>query len=85
MEGFIFRSGKHNGKTLEWVEEFDSNYLNWVKENRPEMLKEHSAPKTSSKVKKDHELLDSPITAMKPNMDFDNEKKQENNGDLEKS
>lgn len=80
-EDFIFRSGKHIGKSLVWVEEFDSNYLNWIKENRLEMLKEHPTPKSSSKVKKDHELPDSPITAMKPNMGFDNEKKQQNNGE----
>jgi hypothetical protein len=75
MGSFIFKSGKHIGKSLDWVEEFDSGYLNWVKENRPQMLKETSTP--IKKNKKDNELPDSPISAIKPNMDFDNEKKEE--------
>jgi hypothetical protein len=72
----VLRSGKHIGKSLVWVEEFDSGYLDWVKINRPEMLKEHSTPQ-SSKIKTDAELPDSPITAIKPNINFDNEKRDE--------
>lgn len=77
MASFTFRSGKYIGKSLEWVEEFDSSYLNWVKENRPQMLKETSVP--NKKDKKSNELPDSPISAMKPNMNFDNENNNNKN------
>ena len=36
----ILRSGKYKGKTISWVKDNDLRYLMWVKENRPEMLKE---------------------------------------------
>jgi len=74
----VLRSGKYKGKTLEWVEEFDSNYLDWIKENRPEMLKEKPKPK----IVKEDELPDSPISALKPNLNFDNEKQIRNNGKI---
>lgn len=35
---FALRSGKHKGKTIEWLEEHDSKYLDWIKENQPKML-----------------------------------------------
>jgi len=71
-DDFIIRTGKYAGKTLLWVEEFDSDYLDWVKENRPEMLKEvKDSPKKS---KNESELPDSIVSAIKPNMNFDNEK-----------
>ncbi len=76
MSDFVFRTGKHTGKTLEWVEQNDSSWLTWVKANRPEMLKV-IAVKPSGR-KNESELPDHPITAMKPNMNFDNEKIEKN-------
>lgn len=37
---FIFRSGKYANKTYEFVTQVNPNYIDWVVENRPEMLKE---------------------------------------------
>lgn len=39
MSEFKFRSGKHQGKTLEEVQRVDPSYIEWVKENQPNMLK----------------------------------------------
>lgn len=36
----IFRTGKHAGKSLEEVQKIEPGYIRWIKENRPEMLKE---------------------------------------------
>jgi hypothetical protein len=44
-DSFKIRSGKYKGKTLGWVKENDLRYLMWVRENRPEMLKEMPKPK----------------------------------------
>ncbi|HUS51779.1 MAG TPA: hypothetical protein VMZ91_16545 [Candidatus Paceibacterota bacterium] len=41
----IFRTGKHAGKTLEEVQLIEPGYIAWIKENRPEMLKERKQPK----------------------------------------
>jgi hypothetical protein len=43
----ILRSGKHTGKTLEEVQRIEPSYINWIKENRPEMLKEKKQPTKS--------------------------------------
>lgn len=68
----VFRSGKYAGKSFDWVEENDYNYYKWVEENRPEMLKVSSDKK--SEIKKEDDLPDDPINAIKPNLNFDNEK-----------
>jgi hypothetical protein len=52
-----FRSGKYAGLTVEHVKKIAPWYIQWVRENRPEMLKDHS-PKTQPKPK------------AKPNYDF---------------
>jgi hypothetical protein len=69
-DNFILRSGKYQGKTIAWVKKTDNNYLVWVKENRPEMLKE-LVPKepTIRKMIPD----DVKISAMQPNLNFWNE------------
>lgn len=67
MSNFKFRTGKHKGKTLDWVEENDPSYIVWVEENRPEMLKE---PKKKEKKEPIPEYRPKPLT---PNYDFDNE------------
>lgn len=36
---FKFRSGKYQGYTLKEVFEIDYNYLRWIQENKPQMLK----------------------------------------------
>lgn len=66
------RTGKYAGKTIGWVEENDRGYLLWVKENRPEMLKEikKQTPKPQPKI---IEISEEHLSAMKPNMNFWNE------------
>lgn len=81
----IFRSGKHAGKTLQEVQEIDPSYIAWVKENRPEMLKERKVkepaqPKPSGpriEPPEDSEVVQSSI---QPNLDFLNQKGDYNNG-----
>jgi hypothetical protein len=78
----IFRSGKYTGKTVGWVAENDSSYLVWVEECRPEMLKENKkksfVPKKNTETPKHSNRIeptvDSVETAIKPNMNFDNER-----------
>lgn len=48
------RSGKYKGWELSSVEEFDSRYILWVRENRPEMLKEFKPKKPKKTVVKNH-------------------------------
>ena len=48
-----FRTGKYAGMTLDHVRAIAPWYIQWVRENRPEMLKERtpSKPKIKSKPK----------------------------------
>ena len=39
------RSGKYAGKDIEYVRRVAPWYINWVKTNRPEMLKERTSKK----------------------------------------
>jgi len=65
------RSGKYAGKTVKWLEENDRGYLNWVKENRPEMLKAvKPKPAPQPKVTTTKTEIKS---AIQPNKNFYNE------------
>lgn len=72
-DGFILRSGKYAGKTVNHVRDIDNWYLVWVEENRPEMLKEIK-PKIA-KPSKSTEMVSvsTKSTAMSPNLNFYNE------------
>lgn len=35
----ILRSGKYKGQNWTEVQQIDPGYINWIRENRPEMLK----------------------------------------------
>lgn len=68
---FQLRTGKHTGKTLEWVKQNEPTYLSWIKENRPEMLKgSEDKPKIE---KKEIQSNNTPIKSMVPNLNFWNE------------
>lgn len=68
MEGdFKFRTGKYKNKTYDWVKDNDPSYLEWVSENRPEMLKKNE------KTVKTKEILSEPKKAIRLNENFDNE------------
>jgi len=41
----VFRSGKYQGYTIEEVTRIAPWYIRWVKENRPEMLRERTPKK----------------------------------------
>jgi len=41
----VFRSGKYQGYTIEEVTRIAPWYIQWVRENRPEMLREHTPKK----------------------------------------
>lgn len=73
---FKFRSGKHKGRTLDWVSENDPSYLAWIKENQPKMLEptkvKQEAPKKDVP-KKEVKFDDTPKSAMRLNDNFDNE------------
>jgi len=45
LEQFKFRTGKFAGKTYGWVCDNHPWYIEWVIENRPEMLREHKKQK----------------------------------------
>ncbi len=73
-KNFVLRSGKYTGKTLEWLETNQKSYLTWIKENRPEMLKDaKKAPVAKVEVKKELKFRDKLIEAIRPNDEFDNE------------
>jgi hypothetical protein len=69
---FVIRTGKHAGKTLEWLEENDARYLIWIRENRPEMLKGSDKP-TSKPTERKMVESDLPKAGMTPNLNFWNE------------
>ena len=63
------RSGKYKGYTVEEVIDIAPWYIDWVMQNRPEMLREKAPYKpTKKKVEQTYKP-----SAMKPNYDFDNE------------
>jgi hypothetical protein len=68
-EKFVFRSGKHAGKTIAWVKENFPSYLVWVQENQPNMLKgSEDKPKVEVKA-----VAVEVTKSMVPNLNFWNE------------
>lgn len=76
-DSFIFRGGKHNGKSYGIVRKIDPGYISWCEENAPNMLKEKKKPavKVETSIRKeppeDSEVIES---SLKPNLNFLNEK-----------
>jgi hypothetical protein len=48
----VFRSGKYAGYTIGEIYAKDRRYINWVLENRPEMLKSHTKKPKETTYKK---------------------------------
>lgn len=70
---FIFRGGKHAGKTYGLVYKIDPGYILWCEENAPGMLKGKNKPKTVVPAAPRREPLeDSEIVkgAIQPNLNF---------------
>ena len=71
MDGnFIFKFGKHKGKSVNWVRDNDESYLIWVEECAPNLLT-NTPPKTNTV--KPVAMKDTPKQTMKPNLNFWNE------------
>lgn len=67
----IFRSGKYAGYTVNEVYARDRRYINWVLENRPEMLKSHKKKAVQQTYTKPTyvdppEVSDKPSSGIKP-------------------
>lgn len=83
-EQIVYR-GKYTGKTVEWLQDNDPSYLIWAEETNPKIFEKPKKKKNSV----DFEMLDVNIenreviykepeldeveTAIKPNVNFDNE------------
>ena len=69
-----FRSGKYKGIDVETVKRMAPWYIQWVRENRPEMLRATKQPQP--KPYKKPVYVDQPdipkADAIQPNWDFDN-------------
>ena len=67
-----FRSGKYTGKDIEYVRRVAPWYIDWVKLNRPEMLKGVPKKQTDDKILSAYE--DSVwLRSLKPNLHFNNQ------------
>jgi hypothetical protein len=76
MSEFVFRSGKHKGKSLQLVKKIDPGYVEWVRENQPKMLEEYKPkPKPTEPAPRREPPEDSevPESSLKPNTNFWNE------------
>ena len=65
-----FRTGKYAGMTLEHVKKIAPWYIQWVRENRPEMLKDRSTKPKAVKTTRPY----NPQAGIKPNYEFAAEK-----------
>lgn len=74
-DSFIFKGGKHNGKSYGLVKKIDPGYISWCQENAPYMLKEKkkSEPKPAPPRIEPPEVNENKPSALKPNLDFFNE------------
>lgn len=76
-DSFVFRGGKHNGKSYGIVRKIDPGYISWCEDNAPNMLKEKKKPVAPTEFKgrkeppEDSQVIES---SLKPNLNFLNEK-----------
>ena len=54
----VLRSGKYQGYTVEEVMYSDPSYYNWIRINRPEMLRERKAKPKAQKIQISEEELE---------------------------
>ena len=66
-----FRSGKYAGKDVEYVKRVAPWYINWVRVNRPEMLKERTSKKETKDISNSSYSDSVWVRSIKPNLDFD--------------
>jgi hypothetical protein len=75
-DSFVFKGGKHSGKSYGLVKKIDPGYISWCEENAPGMLKEKKPkPKPSEPPPRKEPPPDSEVeeSSMKPNTNFWNE------------
>jgi hypothetical protein len=70
-----FRTGKYAGMTLEHVRKIAPWYIQWVRENRPEMLKDRSPSRPKAPPKRIEPPEDDGKYKIQPNLDFESEYK----------
>ena len=54
----VLRSGKYKGYTVEEVMYSDPSYYNWIRINRPEMLRERKAKPKAQKIQVSEEEIE---------------------------
>ena len=62
----VFRSGKYQGYTIEEVTRIAPWYIRWVRENRPEMLRERTPKKKVVQVTEDEEVASNQYKNIRP-------------------
>ena len=62
----VFRSGKYQGYTIEEVTRIAPWYIRWVRENRPEMLRERTPTKKAVQVVEDEEVTSNQYKNIRP-------------------
>lgn len=73
MSTFIFKFGKHKGKSLQIVQKVDPSYIEWAKINAPKLLEEYKpVPKKTEPAPRREPPEDSEVTpsALQPNLNF---------------
>lgn len=77
---FVFKKGKYKGKTVDWVEDNDPSYIVWIEECKPELLEDDDNFSVNSDLSYEEKYPepeeDFIETAIKPNLNFDNEGKK---------
>jgi len=66
-----FRSGKYAGRDVEYVQQVAPGYVNWVRVNRPEMLRERVSKKETKDTSNSSYSDSVWLRSIKPNLDFD--------------
>lgn len=67
---FIFKFGKHSGRTYAWVEENDPTYIDWARKNAPRLLEQ---PKPKTEPKTNIVMIEDKPNGLQPNHNFYNE------------
>lgn len=79
MGTFIFKFGKHKGKSLQIVEKIEPSYIEWARKNAPKLLEEWKpTPRPAPPRIEPPDESEVVKSAMQPNLDFFNEGKNGN-------
>lgn len=71
---FVFKFGKHAGKTYAWVEKNAPSYLRWAEENAPNLLKAPKPKPVAKPIAKVEVMTEQePKSSLQNNLNFYNE------------